>query len=222
MIATERLAVGLVAVLCVHETCRTVKLRRAAGKPRPMFARRPQRALYYYWLDEPFGLLHLRLQTWFPYTLQVHVNGQRQLSRGGPADLKKHRFAGARVKHRMKENWLKMYDKFALLLRVETVINNPREFKVRRRRWRDGVWQMRWCPMNKGVANLPSYQRVARASNERYQDALSVVADPTAAYREVAVLAESKQTNGRRYAGFNPARRDAIRCSRRCFRAIIC
>ncbi len=32
--------------------------------------------------------------------------------------------------------------------------------------------------MNKGVANLPSYQRVARAANERYLEALSIVNDP--------------------------------------------
>jgi hypothetical protein len=34
----------------------------------------------------------------------------------------------------MKDNWLKMYDKFGQVLRVETVINDPREFRVRRRR----------------------------------------------------------------------------------------
>ena len=35
------------------------------------------------------------------------------------------RWFGARIKHRMKTNWLKMYDKFGLILRVETVINSP-------------------------------------------------------------------------------------------------
>ena len=38
---------------------------------------------------------------------------------------------GSRIKHRVKENWLKMYDKAGLVLRVETVINNPEEFRVR-------------------------------------------------------------------------------------------
>ena len=123
----------------------------------------------------------------------------------------KRRRPGARVKHRVKQNWLKMYDKFGLILRVETVINQPREFRVRRRRERKGQQQMLWCPMNKGVANLPNYQRVARAANERYLDALSVVHDPTAAYRQVAQLAESKLHRGRRYAGFNPARREDIK-----------
>ena len=39
----------------------------------------------------------------------------------------------ARIKHRVKENWLKMYDKAGSVLRVEMVINNPEEFKVRKK-----------------------------------------------------------------------------------------
>jgi hypothetical protein len=38
------------------------------------------------------------------------------------------RVPGRRVKHRMKLNWIKMYDK-RTVLRVETVINNPEEFR---------------------------------------------------------------------------------------------
>ena len=36
----------------------------------------------------------------------------------------------------MKNKWLKMYDKYALVLRVETVITHPREFRVQRSRTR--------------------------------------------------------------------------------------
>ena len=64
--------------------------------------------------------------------------------------------------------------------------------------------------MNKGVSNLPSYQRVCRAANDRYLNALSVVNDPTPAYQQVADLTESKTHRGRRYAGFNPARKDDV------------
>src|SRR6185369_9057052 len=41
---------------------------------------------------------------------------------------------GVRVKHVMKSNRLKMYDKAGSVLRIETVINDPTEFRVRRRR----------------------------------------------------------------------------------------
>ena len=50
----------------------------------------------------------------------------------------KRRWPGARVKHWMKGNWIKMYDKHGCVLRVETVINDPYEFKVRRRAGRRG------------------------------------------------------------------------------------
>jgi hypothetical protein len=329
LIREHRLSEGLVAVLCVQETCRTVKLVHGRKRPRLIFKRRPQRVLYFYWLDAHFGLIHVRLQTWFPYTIQVYVNGHdwlarqmtkarlgfvqcdnaftelddpqraqkladrfpklawvKQLTRWARCvnplltgrgwlagmnyywvtdqaeyatdmlfasrtrlrelyprlldhaavnfsardiltflgrklhgnfqgevltDLKKKRYPGARVKHRVKENWLKMYDKFGLILRVETVINQPREFRVRRRRQRHGQMQMVWCPMNKGVTNLPSYQQVARRANEAYLNALSVVGDPAPSYQQVSQLGESKVSGGRRYAGFNPARREDIR-----------
>ena len=131
-------------------------------------------------------------------------------------DCKKKREPGARVKHRVKENWIKMplsdlWGKFGLVLRVETVINSPREFRVRRKRTRNGEPTTVWCPMNKGVTNLPSYQRVCRAANDRYLNALSVVNDPTPAHQQVADLTESKTYRGRRYAGFNPARKDDVR-----------
>ena len=126
----------------------------------------------------------------------------------------KDRWPGARIKHRMKNNWLKMYDKFGLVLRIETVINNPREFRVRRLRTRAGRREMVWCPMNKGVINLYRYREVALAANERYLEALSVVDNPAPAYRQVEELTEPVVVSGRSHAGFNPARegREAVRC----------
>jgi hypothetical protein len=43
----------------------------------------------------------------------------------------KRRPEGWRIKHRLARNWVKVYDK-ASVLRVETTINNPREFRVLR------------------------------------------------------------------------------------------
>jgi hypothetical protein len=55
---------------------------------------------------------------------------------------------GMRIKHRVEENSIKMYDKQATVLRIETTINNPRRFKVRDRikvkgRRRMGLRRMR-------------------------------------------------------------------------------
>jgi len=40
------------------------------------------------------------------------------------------RWFGTRLQHRMRRNWLKVYGKFGVPPRVETVINAPQEFSV--------------------------------------------------------------------------------------------
>ena len=126
-------------------------------------------------------------------------------------DCQKKRHPGARVKHRMKQNCIKMYDRFGLVLRVETVINSARELRVRRTRPRNGKPAKAWCPMNKGATHRASYQRVSRAANDCYRNALAVVQDPTPADQPVAELTKSMDHRGRRYSGFNPGRMDDIR-----------
>ena len=91
-------------------------------------------------------------------------------------EVKTDRLLGTRIKHRMTRNWLKMYDKFGLILRVETVINRPREFSVYRSRFhRDGTSSQGYFPMNKDTGSLILYQEQALACNRRYLDALAVV-----------------------------------------------
>src|SRR5580698_443344 len=319
---------GLVGILCVMEACPTFKL--AYGDERPRFVSRmvPQRVLYYYFVDRELGLMHVRLQTWAPFTCQVYANGHdyvaRQLKKKGNAfvqvdnafvelddpaaaqrcadrfaklpwpkileryaqqvnpllqaelkgmshywvidqaeyatDLRfvsKHALAGlflrllefalltfspkkifcylgrkwherfdgevqtryrsvrepgACIKHFMKGNWLKMYDKLGLLLRVETVINQPGEFKVLREcQHRNGSKSTGWFGMCKGVGNMHHYQSHALACNQRYLDALAGVADPTPAYDDLKQLTEPQRQKGRSYAGFNPAREEEVR-----------
>jgi hypothetical protein len=125
---------------------------------------------------------------------------------------KSEREPGACIKHFMNRNWLKMYDKLGLLLRVETVINQPGEFKVLREcQHRDGSKSLGWFAMCKGVGNLHHYQSHALACNQRYLEALAAVADPTPAYDDLKQLTERQRQKGRSYAGFNPARADEAR-----------
>ena len=37
--------------------------------------------LYHYWIDPVFGFMHARIQTWFPFTIQVCLNGREFLAR---------------------------------------------------------------------------------------------------------------------------------------------
>jgi hypothetical protein len=119
---------------------------------------------------------------------------------------------GACIKHYMKRNWLKMYDKLGVLLRVETVINQPGEFKVFREcRHRDGTTSTGWFAMCKGVGNLHHYQSQAEACNRRYLDALSAVESPKPSFGERKALTERRHQKGRSFAGFNPARDEETR-----------
>ncbi|MBS0260677.1 MAG: hypothetical protein JSS02_01875, partial [Planctomycetes bacterium] len=255
---------GLVAVLCTQESCRTVKLVHGEKRPSLKFVYRPQRVLYFYLNHSQFGRMFVRVQTWFPWRIQVYVNGHdyvaRQMRERGIAfeqrdnafldiaepstaqrladqfarlawegilnDLarqcnpllshpwlqgrqysrvidqaeistdvlftepsvfsalyprwldhavvnyrasdimsflgrrcvprfdgevltscQKQRWPGARIKHRVGNNWLKMYDKFGRVLRVETVINHPKGFKTqdtklppREAKWSGSGW----------------------------------------------------------------------------------
>ena len=85
----------------------------------------------------------------------------------------KQRPEGRRVKHRIKNNWLKMYDKYSVL-RVETTINNPSEFRVLRVvPNKKGRNERRWMSMGKGVANFWRYLQIGESANLRYLDALA-------------------------------------------------
>jgi hypothetical protein len=85
----------------------------------------------------------------------------------------KRRPEGWRVKHRLARNWVKVYDK-ASVLRVETTINNPREFQTLRVITDDdGRRERRWCPMNKGVSNMWRYFQVGIGANRGYLEALA-------------------------------------------------
>ncbi len=71
---------GLICVLCCMECCGSFKLISGKDRPRLVQARRPQRVLYFYYLDPTLGLIYIRLQTWFPFTVQVYVNGHSYLA----------------------------------------------------------------------------------------------------------------------------------------------
>ncbi|MBV8072903.1 MAG: hypothetical protein JO270_23575 [Acidobacteriaceae bacterium] len=59
---------------------------RVAGDRKSMKLRlqksmRPCLFVYQYWMDDRFGFMSTRLQTWFPFTLYVYINGREWLAR---------------------------------------------------------------------------------------------------------------------------------------------
>jgi hypothetical protein len=110
---------------------------------------------------------------------------------------------GWRVKHRLGRNSIKVYDK-ASVLRVETTINNPSEFRVLRRVEADGRRQLRWCEMAKGVANAWRYFQVGTQANQRYLTALAAVEHKGEAVGALDDLCRSRTRDRRRHGPFRP------------------
>jgi hypothetical protein len=129
---------------------------------------------------------------------KLHGNFQGEVC----SDLKRRR-EGRRAKHRVKRNSLKLYDK-ASVLRIETTINNPREFKVLRVIETPQGRQRQWRPMNKGVANLWRYAQVSAQANARYLEALAQAQPKGKAMAELDRLCQPRRVDGKRYARFQP------------------
>ncbi|MBI2422033.1 MAG: hypothetical protein HYV27_04315 [Candidatus Hydrogenedentes bacterium] len=74
---------GLIGVLRCVEPCWTYQLRcdRAKGKCELARAWRKCSFHYHYYLDPEFGFMHVRIQTWLPFTVQVYMNGREWLAR---------------------------------------------------------------------------------------------------------------------------------------------
>jgi hypothetical protein len=112
---------------------------------------------------------------------------------------------GWRVKHRFGRNSIKVYDK-ANVVRVETTINDPTQFRVLR--VKNG--HRCWCPMRKGVANLGRYYQVGRQANERYLDALAAAHDNRAGLAVLHRHCRPVTNRGRRHPRLNPISRDDL------------
>lgn len=332
---------GLVCVLKSVEPCMSFHVHR--DKEKQEIALRPRLRkclhLYHYYLHPDFGLMHVRLQTWFPMTMQVYLNGREWLAKSlikaripflkrdncichvddiqatqklfdqqlktnwikllnriqkvvhpahdiifrncpedvrqyywgvhqsewasdllfkDPSDafrlaehlakqsiqqhgagdvmrflgriptasgLPRHNFKGEiisdvqnfeqgfRVKHRFKTNSVKMYNRPGVL-RFETTINDPTEFKVFRTKENDPDGPEDWLKMRKGVADLHRRAEVSQAANDRFATAQAAQIDEEMPLKELAdSLCRPTTRPGHR-------RRDGTRTKTRKFRAL--
>ncbi len=81
--ARDKIEEGLVCVLSCVETCRTFDVYRNREKRKLELVSRIRKCLflYQYWRPREFGFLSARMQTWFPFSVQVCVNGREWLAR---------------------------------------------------------------------------------------------------------------------------------------------
>jgi hypothetical protein len=86
---------------------------------------------------------------------------------------------GVRIKHRVDDNSLKLYDKAGSILRPEVTMNDPSDFKVFRCKEGNPHGPRTWRPLRRGVADLHRRTQICQAINERYLAALSAVPTST-------------------------------------------
>lgn len=72
---------GLICVLRCVEPCMSFSIRRDRDGWGFVREQRKCLFLYFYWIDREFGLMHVRLQTWLPFDIQVCLNGREYLAR---------------------------------------------------------------------------------------------------------------------------------------------
>jgi hypothetical protein len=322
ILRTDPVVEGLICVLSCVEPCQSFTIRRDRATHHLQLTSQERKCLhlYFYYLDRDFGLMHVRLQTWLPCTIQVCVNGRewlaRQLTRArlgfqqadnafvaledptraqaladhlidwpwrpflqrfarqlnpwacakrtglkpyywtlrqgeyatdvlfreadtltdwyprllhhaiehfGAADVLRflgrrltghfpgelctdlrRRREGTRIKHWVDENSIKMYDKATRLLRIETTLNNPRRFSVRRAAHRHGRRVVAWLPLRKSIADLRRWVDIARAANARYLDALSVVGEITPSHHLLDPVTHRVTRDGRPFRPLRP------------------
>lgn len=334
LLARERarrdgLSSGLIGIWSVVEPCLTYFARRDREQKKLVLRLEPGKCLhyYFYFLHEQLGLLHLRLQTWFPFAIHVCLNGRhwlaRQLDRAGidyiqrencftwiaeprraqalvdaqlrsswPVILQplmqqchphaselcrplaltyywsvgeseyatdvmfksaatlarlyprlvhhgikhfgstdvlrflghkvqanarvhgnyqgeilsslKHRPEGLRLKHQAGGNSVKLYDKQGSVLRVETTLRQPHQFRVYRASERDPEQKRRWQVLRKSVGDLHRRAKISGGINRRYLDALASVRAGETAGQAAGPVCRPIRKHGRHHRALNP------------------
>lgn len=330
LVAKEQISEGPIVLLSCVEPCLSFRVRgdRQAKRPRLVMESAKCTHLYHYYQHSEIGLMHIRLQSWFPFSVDVCLNGRqwlaRQMNRAGigyeqrdncfvwiedcalaqklldeqlctnwPAlmnsllemahplhseitapmpglsyywsasqseyatdvlfdraqELQKlypqflrhaistfqspdvlrflgrkipqstgrphanfegqvasrlqHRPEGVRIRHTLNGNSLKMYDKEGSVLRVETTIVRPREFRIYRAREGQPKGQKRWRILRKGVCDMYRRGQVCRAANHRYLEALASVSGSSSLLQQAAKVCHPITHHGRRYRALN-------------------
>jgi hypothetical protein len=315
---------GLICILTCVEPCKSFEIYKNRELKIITIERRDRKCLhlYHYWMDPDFGFMHGRIQTWFPFTIRVYINGREWLSRelkkrninyikkencfikiddveeaqnimneqlktnwpevlqnianklnpihdkifsafnidyfwatyqsewatdimfsrqryldkiypqlirgaiisfstidvmrflgkrtrghgfhGEVVSTLHNRPEGIRIKHQVKKNSVKMYNKQGQILRVETTINDPRDFKVLRHKQGNEHGEKEWLKMRKGIADLYARAQVSDASNKRYIEALASFDTSKTIAELVSPICKANKLNNKRVRALRP------------------
>jgi hypothetical protein len=111
---------------------------------------------------------------------------------------------GIRVKHQVLDNLLKMYDKFGVVLRLETLLRDVRHYKVYRTKENDPDGQPQNLRMRQGIADLHQRAEVSRKITERYAESLATIEAKQPLSELADDLGQRKVWKGRSARALNP------------------
>ncbi|MEA2021433.1 MAG: MarR family transcriptional regulator [Candidatus Caldatribacteriota bacterium] len=114
------------------------------------------------------------------------------------------RILGTRIKHHMGEVSIKMYDKFGIVLRIESTCNDISKFShMRDVRHKDGTTTKRKAPMRKYIYSLFPLGKILKDANNRYLEFVSTFDDPSDGLKSLKQISETVEDSKRTYKGFN-------------------
>jgi hypothetical protein len=111
---------------------------------------------------------------------------------------------GTRIKHCMGSVSIKIYDKFGLIWRIETTVNQVSFFQQYREvHHRNGEREKCWAPMKKTIYSLAPLQAVLVAANRRYVALISEIETPEVGVSRLNQLTHRRVENQHSYKGVN-------------------
>ena len=114
------------------------------------------------------------------------------------------RILGTRIKHQMGAVSIKMYDKFGLVLRIETTVNDVSQFKFYREvQQRNGSIVHKLASMKKNIYSLFPLAGLLKAANRRYLEFISTFDDPSQGIKNLDKVCRPVNLDDRSYKGFN-------------------
>ena len=118
---------------------------------------------------------------------------------------------GICVKHHVLENLLKMYDKFGIVLRLESLLRDLRHFKIYRTKEGDPHGPIEYLRMRQSVADIAGRAEASQQINARYADSLASVEEKTSLAELTKDLGKPASWKGRSVRALNPLADEDVR-----------
>ena len=80
---SEGSKVGLISAFSIVQICNTMTVKPNKESHHLKISSKSTKCKHYYlyYNDEEFGFMYLKIQTWFPYNIQIYINGREYLSK---------------------------------------------------------------------------------------------------------------------------------------------